>query len=551
MIYQNVPDRMSLLVSALLLGAMSGGLGCTEGEGDSELLEPAPATSTAHQSLFVSSGTTLWSARNHQGEIRVPMCWLNAGYDAQKQLIKDAVARTWEAAANVRFEWRATCPFTGPATDRWVRVSIRIGGTGSAGSANLGIDAASAPQDPVWCANAYGIFVPCRGADLELGTDRRSAEHVIIHEVGHVLGFDHEQNRADAEARGCSSEVLPGVGVGAYDPESIMNYCSSSNSRLSEGDVVNVEAVYGRRWKRPDLLADLEGDGRADAIATNWEGSYAISSSGWGFVDWRRISSGFYGENATAYADLDGDGDDDGVVVDYGGIYVLRSNGWTLDERPPPTPLWERWSGPFYGLRKTLFGDIDGDGRSDVVAANPEQVWTARSSGDSFGDVTTGPPVFGTLQTDLADVDGDGRADLIANDGKRGIRVALSHGSGFEAPRPWTFPRSFGFFGRLSFLADRELAFGDVNGDGRSDAIAVRYSGIFVRLSTGTEFLPEQRWTDAPFVGDRATLFADLGGDGMVDVVGVGNDAEHVLYSVGDKFVSFGAWTTYPFYSMP
>ncbi len=531
-----------LALSGLLV--ILGGAACAElqddaGDPAAAAAAVAPATTTAASPLLVGVAP-LWTTRNNV----VPLCWLNSGYDAEKQLIKSTVARTWGAAANLTFVWRDTCPFSGPDSDRWVRIGLRQSSTTmSSGSSNVGTWTLSSPQDPVWCADAYGSFVPCVGVELILGSNRPRLDYTVIHEFGHVLGFEHEQNREDAEARECSPELEPGYGVGPYDPESIMNGCGPRMGRLSEGDLVNVEAVYGARARRPDLLADLEGDGRADAIATNYEGSYAISSSGFGFVDWRPISAPFYGTLATLYADVDGDGDDDGIAVDYEGTFVKRSIGFGLES---PTP---QWAGSSYGGRRTFAGDVDGDGLADLVALDLGTAIIRRSTGSAFLYVASGPAPFGTQQTDLADVDGDGRADLIANNGKKGMVVALSNGTTFDPPQPWT---SAGLGqGRLSFTADRELAFGDVDGDGRADAIAVRYAGIFVRRSDGTRFLAEERWTSSPFVGDRATLFADLGGDGLVDVVGVGNDAEHVLYSTGAGFTPFGAWTAYPFYSMP
>jgi len=45
---------------------------------------------------------------------------------------------------------------------------------------------------------------------------------------------------------------------------------------------------------------------------------------------------------------------------------------------------------------------------------------------------------------------------------------------------------------KAAFYGFRATAFADVTGDGRADAIAVNDDGVFVRASTGSDFVP---WT--------------------------------------------------------
>jgi hypothetical protein len=90
---------------------------------------------------------------------------------------------------------------------------------------------------------------------------------------------------------------------------------------------------------------------------------------------------------------------------------------------------------------------------------------------------------------------------------------------------------------------------GDVNGDGRADAISVRDDKIHVLLSNGSQFGPtEQLWTPGPFYGSRETLVADVNGDGKADVIAINNDADFVILSDGTRFNWAGQWTTGPFY---
>lgn len=510
-----------------------------------------PEVATEAPPLMVPESVQLWTSRGNV----IPLCWLEPGDDEAKALVRAAVARTWAAAAPLDVRWREGCPTDGE--ERWVRVVLkltaRVSWTG--GRATAGTAALSSPGDPVWCRTGEGDWdwEMCAGMTLMLPLDlvsaraRRRAEYIAIHEFGHVLGFGHEQDRTDAPA--CIDTIPePGLLIGPYDPTSVMNYCNADSARLSEGDVVGVRAVYGRLPVRTDALADLDGDRLVDAIATNRDGSYAISSTGFGFADWRPITGAFYGQRATAYVDIDGDRAADAVAVNDDAIYTLRSNGYTLDR-------WARWtSAPAFGRRVTLFGDIDGDERADVVGVNDDGTCVWLSTWIGFWSVgCDGVPSYGALQTELADVTGDGRADLIANHGRDGLWVRPARdpdaglGAGFEAGfGAWSAP------GEPAFFADRELAFADVDGDRHADAIAVRFDGLHVRRSTGARFERAVRWTDGPAVGQRATRFGDVTGDELADVVLIDDAHDLVLVSDGARFIPFGApWTGWPFYTLP
>ena len=90
-----------------------------------------------------------------------------------------------------------------------------------------------------------------------------------------------------------------------------------------------------------------------------------------------------------------------------------------------------------------------------------------------------------TKATLTGDVNGDGRADLIAvND--NGTYVMLSTGSSFSAPQVWSMSPFFGF---------RATIAGDVNGDRRTDLVAIGPGGTWVMLSAGTRFGAPAFWS--------------------------------------------------------
>jgi hypothetical protein len=56
---------------------------------------------------------------------------------------------------------------------------------------------------------------------------------VAAHEFGHLLGFDHEQNRPDSSCHDTQDFTGAGIVLTPYDPDSVMNYCNGAKTALS------------------------------------------------------------------------------------------------------------------------------------------------------------------------------------------------------------------------------------------------------------------------------------------------------------------------------
>jgi FG-GAP-like repeat len=80
----------------------------------------------------------------------------------------------------------------------------------------------------------------------------------------------------------------------------------------------------------------------------------------------------------TRFVDVDGDGRADAIALNEEGITVRRSTGSRFSNQEP-------WTTEFsYGARGTDFADVDGDGRADVIAVNEEGITVRRSNGGRF-----------------------------------------------------------------------------------------------------------------------------------------------------------------------
>ena len=145
-----------------------------------------------------------------------------------------------------------------------------------------------------------------------------------------------------------------------------------------------------------------------------------------------------------------------------------------------------------------LSGDVNGDGRADLVAINAADIWVALSTGTAIAAPTQWSPVAlqGTVGNLLGDVNGDGRADIVAiND--TDLWVALSTGTAFSTPTQWSPVARQGTVGNM---------LGDVNSDGRADLVAINHADIWVTLSTGTAFTTPTQWPAVVFRGPVARL---------------------------------------------
>ena len=248
---------------------------------------------------------------------------------------------------------------------------------------------------------------------------------------------------------------------------------------------------------------------------------------------------------ALSTGDVDGDGADDIILVDDAAdaTLVLRSDPGSDSGFAD----LETWSGSAYGSAKVVRGDFTGDDRADLAVVESDGVRVAASADGAFEE--SGDGVALTLpdrfRVSVGDFDADGVDDLalVTEQDGTGVLVEVARGGdgGFTSPQRWTTLDAV--------LDDLKLGTADMDGDGRSDLVAMARGeqGVDVRVlrSLGDAFDSGETWSEQPewsWEGTRP-LLGDVDADGRADVIALrdlGSLQVGVLRSDGERLLPEG-----------
>lgn len=294
---------------------------------------------------------------------------------------------------------------------------------------------------------------------------------------------------------------------------------------------------------------DFNGDGKKEfARFFSGPGLWKVAlSSGWDFAplrDWK-CSLGA-GSNGQYVGDVTGDGRDDAVYFNetYDLPYLGVSTGSSFigPSLASDTPIHGSMTNKF-------LADINGDGREDFVAFENTTTgswYAALSNGSKFVNIGLVASTHG-IQSQrrlMGDVNGDGRDDAIVffnNTGDWWVGYAQPNGH-FCCGTKWI--SGYGIGSDDQFLAD-------ANGDGKLDAVAFfhnlyGYNGfVEVCLSDGTQFTrtPPTTWTVGQAGGSQNRLVSDFTGDGRADFAfWYPTSGWYVAVSTGAGFTSGTPW---------
>jgi hypothetical protein len=291
--------------------------------------------------------------------------------------------------------------------------------------------------------------------------------------------------------------------------------------------------------------ADFDGDGKQDIVVTNYY-DYDHQRGTTVSVYKNQRTPGVLDGNTyapkidftvagspqeVAAHDMDGDGKADLVVANYvnpGYISVLRNtvtNG-SLDA----AAFAPKMDFPItYYPSSISIGDVDGDGKPDVVTTTNNAVTIIRNTSTtgalSFDaaidyDSGTNPQNPGTTNVQLGDLDGDGKLDMVVTNLYDDVisvfrNISTSGNVAFEA--------------RVNYATydyPRDVTISDLDGDGKNDLVVVHQSemefSLYRNLGTNGSFTPAS--FAAPVVlnsgsGSYSVITADLDLDGKKEII--------------------------------
>jgi hypothetical protein len=289
-----------------------------------------------------------------------------------------------------------------------------------------------------------------------------------------------------------------------------------------------------------DNIPDLVISPGTGALATRVIDGLTLGELGSGFP----FGSGFCCSVLTAMGELSGDATADiAVAMGPGGGLVRLYNGATIAVIGSGYPFGAGFSG---GVSLAV-GDLNGDGRADIVTGQASRGGTVRVfSGTDYAMLLSQTPFgagyTGGLNVAADDVDGDGRIEVIVAQATGGTVAVISGAT-------HAITASGAPYGSLP--GGVFVAAADVNGDGRADVITAPGSGsspVLVydinTLSPLASFAPYG--TTAP--GGVRVAATDLTGDGRADIItipGPGRPPEFKIFS-GATFALLSTQQAYP-----
>jgi hypothetical protein len=285
-------------------------------------------------------------------------------------------------------------------------------------------------------------------------------------------------------------------------------------------------------------VADVNGDGKPDIVATTLTGVSVLLGNGDGTFQAPRNFDVGSGLLSVAVADVNGDGKPDLIVGDSVGESVLLGNGDGTFQKPLTFTIGNGITG---GVAVV---DVNGDGKPDLVTANSGKGTVSVLLGNGDGTFQTPPPPLGfsvgidpTLVA-LADVNGDGIPDIVtANADDNTVSVLLGNGDGtFQNQQ--TFPVG---------PQPASVAVADVNGDGKLDIVTANYLDNTVSVLLGNGDGTFQKPKTFPVDGRPVSVVvADVNGDGKPDIITANFDSGTVSVLLGNGDGTFQPAKSFP-----
>lgn len=301
-------------------------------------------------------------------------------------------------------------------------------------------------------------------------------------------------------------------------------------------------------------VADVNGDHHPDLVVSNWfsDSVTVLLGDGHGGVSTSWSYSAVQDPLWIASGDFNGDGKPDFVAV--GGAMPGAANNVGIALGNGDGTLHDAFAyqyqlnGTLGGSVGLVAGDFNGDGQSDIVAADAgNRVTSLLNAGHFVFNVVQPANTVSSISTEglvAADMNGDGNLDVLASDTNT-ISTLLGNGDGtFKTPLVQS----------LNQNGTHKLAVGDFNADGKLDLVYTiadstgHTFGVLLGNGDGT-FQPSPIVT----IGTgliTAIAVGDFNGDGKLDVAiangGTGSTNSTVSIFLGNGDGTFQLLGTQP-----
>ncbi len=312
--------------------------------------------------------------------------------------------------------------------------------------------------------------------------------------------------------------------------------------------------------KHVRTMGDINGDGKDDIVGFGGDGVFVSFSEGNGRFSEPKMMLKSFAINAGNWqvnrhprmvADVNGDGRADLIGINDEGVLVSLSGGIVFT----PPVLWLKHSftsNNGWNVREHVrtMADVNGDGKADIVGFGGNAVYVALCTGSKFAEPTKwysgyaiGHGAWTVTQHTriVTDINKDKKADIVGFGGELYISFAESNKFGQQTKLGFPF---FTLHEKWNLKKRRRLM-GDINGDGMADIIALLENKIFYALANGNGFSSKKKIERGDYTVSQGwspekypVLVGDVNGDGKDDLIGFKEQKGYVSFANGQGFDS-------------